>query len=54
MKEKIKEILETKFNPEVMTIEQLSVYYNLYEKINNVYEKVNNLYEKVNKKGDVK
>jgi lipid II:glycine glycyltransferase (peptidoglycan interpeptide bridge formation enzyme) len=34
MKEKIKKILETKFNIENMTIEQLSTFYNLYEKVN--------------------
>lgn len=33
MKEKIKEILETKFNIGKMTIEQLSIFYELYEKV---------------------
>jgi hypothetical protein len=33
MKEKIKEILDTKFNIELMTIEQLSLFYALYEKV---------------------
>jgi hypothetical protein len=33
MKEKIKKILETKFNIELMTIEQLNIYYTLYEKV---------------------
>ena len=33
MKDKIKEILETRFNINMMTIEQLTLFYNLYEKV---------------------
>jgi lipid II:glycine glycyltransferase (peptidoglycan interpeptide bridge formation enzyme) len=33
MKEKIKKILENNFNIEMMTIEQLTLFYDLYEKV---------------------